>query len=1258
MGLLSNEYYTELVNKPSSVKTVSASPILPPKQQSEGARIVAERQAAANSDQGAPVVKGGYLSEEEQVKKYGGVVGSQEYYKYKEDRYSGKVLSPTIFKSLASVLGVRLPDDEEWDRLSAGDKARTITKATGLAATRVATDLPKATVRAVMGVGVTALDPLYYAVKNKKLATREELGNLPKLSAPWVGEVPSYYQNKVDAENAGIGPVASELMSGYGLVLDVAGLMPVTEALANTFKPRGVITEAGVVKNTAPLRASMDADGIYKVKADSASEYYTMPKSNVKQFGGRGEEVKWKFSPTAAGETELAVVKSVPKKYQPGDYVRTEFGLKRVEQGDFGPEIKVFSQSIKAEGGPEGLIAGYKKIEIPDDIQEASSNILMELETSHKGERVFTGYGADREVRGVASTFPEWVPQDLRNSKLFDSFGKKIIAGETDIKNFTAPERRLFEEVQKMISERTGRPVYEIDLPAVSTSYREVRNVRMAGPDGGTDPIFIPPKALQGMEKRQITPEQLDTINKIGKVKGLDPVMSETVAKAITGKDTLADLTQAEFVKVAEVLGKFGEKYGQADIRLGPGGYTKSIIAPQRHYFDFVEDKYGIPLKSRVYEPMERAARLTKQLDSRLQPELDDIFGEYAKSKYVEERRILDAYVRGNTDAIAKNPTLSEVAKKDLLEIAEKLKKWDDTHGELLGVGRSAYLQNYGGPKVGNTGGVIPQYKNLDELPSKNFFAKFKRRGSLDPYIDDPLASRQIYIKEGTKALHYGPVLRDFEKLVKKLPPEFAKHANSYVQEKLGRLGAIEKFVDSFVPAINKKLGVSLPADASRQAVNYGLSTLYSGLVGTPAAIFKQTFQLPTFVYARLGTEFAGEAIVKSFKPLERARVAKLGFLNDAPLPYGAELAKEFNPAGKVANAYKKVTQATLKPLSVVDNDIRIKTFLQAEMQWNKYLNAYNKGEITWPQLESKLDFKYFSKADRNIIRQSLARGESGVNSEAFGTYMREILDETSFPYRTGSGAKIGYGLGGKLATGLLNYTIESTNVLYKWFRKGEYDKLIRFAGNAGIMNQTMQETFGVDFSETLYQKPLGYISPVLGLAGDMYKWMEAIVQNNRERTNEAKSDIIKTLRSGMPAGIVMRNAQNFWKSVKAGEDANGEYPIYDDYGKLVDNGDFADVFWGTLMGFPTEKKRGERSLYNAMKNSVTERDATRDKINQLMREGKYDEMEALVRKTGVMPSQSAMESYYVPRTQRFFQSLPADLKAEYAPRVFDMQEE
>ncbi len=192
-----------------------------------------------------------------------------------------------------------------------------------------------------------------------------------------------------------------------------------------------------------------------------------------------------------------------------------------------------------------------------------------------------------------------------------------------------------------------------------------------------------------------------------------------------------------------------------------------------------------------------------------------------------------------------------------------------------------------------------------------------------------------------------------------------------------------------------------------------------------------------------------------------------------------------------------------------------------------------------------------------------------------------------------------------------------------------------------------------MDFGDVLYQKPYGVVSPVFGMIGDAYGYLKGVIDNNRSAMNENSANVIRTLKGGLPLGVVGRNAINFWKSINAGADAEGKYPIFDDAGKMIDSRDFNDVFWGTLMGFPTVAKVNERNLYQDIKNRVTETADIKAQIDTLLRQGKYDEMDALINKTGIMPSQSAMEAYYTPRTQRAFNSAPMQVKAEFAPRVF-----
>lgn len=56
----------------------------------------------------------------------------------------------------------------------------------------------------------------------------------------------------------------------------------------------------------------------------------------------------------------------------------------------------------------------------PEAIDQAAGEVMAQLELSTAGSRLITGTGPDRTVTGISSTFPEWVPENLRSKDLFN----------------------------------------------------------------------------------------------------------------------------------------------------------------------------------------------------------------------------------------------------------------------------------------------------------------------------------------------------------------------------------------------------------------------------------------------------------------------------------------------------------------------------------------------------------------------------------------------------------------------------------------------------------------------------------------------------------------------------------------------------------------------------------------------------------------------------------------------------------------------
>ncbi|MFA6095931.1 MAG: hypothetical protein WC767_03780, partial [Candidatus Paceibacterota bacterium] len=91
-----------------------------------------------------------------------------------------------------------------------------------------------------------------------------------------------------------------------------------------------------------------------------------------------------------------------------------------------GKEITKLTKDIQGAYAKAGASAeaGFTKA------QEVLSGIMAELELSTPGSRIFI----NGEVRGISSTFPEWVPSELRSRDLFD----KVIKG-LDPENMVFP---------------------------------------------------------------------------------------------------------------------------------------------------------------------------------------------------------------------------------------------------------------------------------------------------------------------------------------------------------------------------------------------------------------------------------------------------------------------------------------------------------------------------------------------------------------------------------------------------------------------------------------------------------------------------------------------------------------------------------------------------------------------------------------------------------------------------------------------------
>ena len=295
-SLLNEQYWQDLARKSSSTPTVEEWPAQQSAQQpniigqSPNASYVKEQMPGPLYAPGIPPEQRSTnarnvmppISETEQIKRYGGIIGSQEYWQYKADH-------PVNFlpMQIATAIGLKMPSQQEWDKKQVADRAIYLGAAGVATGVNLLTSIPRETVKIPIRFAISNYD-VWSRVARGEDVSIESLAKEQPVKLPWLGEIPTYWKSYDDAIKAGLGPWAATLMTTGVMAGDVAIMGSATEALVKGFQPRGQIIEGQAVKNTAPIKVAVEKDAQRMThlvkKADSPSEYYTLPAQTAKQF--------------------------------------------------------------------------------------------------------------------------------------------------------------------------------------------------------------------------------------------------------------------------------------------------------------------------------------------------------------------------------------------------------------------------------------------------------------------------------------------------------------------------------------------------------------------------------------------------------------------------------------------------------------------------------------------------------------------------------------------------------------------------------------------------------------------------------------------------------------------------------------------------------------------------------------------------------------------------------------------------------------
>lgn len=167
-----------------------------------------------------------------------------------------------------------------------------------------------------------------------------------------------------------------------------------------------------------------------------------------------------------------------------------EIGEKMAQmENDFIDKWQALAKKEKApvEEFKEKLPKTFNKpyLERKDEAEEALGNIFQEMEAAEAGKRIPlpTGFGGATEFHGIQSSFPKWVPEELRSRKLFD----KVMGNLMDIENLSIPagrspkQRALFNAIMDELDSRIGTNTAKV-REAITKQYEAREEKRTTKP--------------------------------------------------------------------------------------------------------------------------------------------------------------------------------------------------------------------------------------------------------------------------------------------------------------------------------------------------------------------------------------------------------------------------------------------------------------------------------------------------------------------------------------------------------------------------------------------------------------------------------------------------------------------------------------------------------------------------------------------------------------------------------------------------------
>ena len=1036
----------------------------------------------------------------------------QEYYE-KEARRS--VLSRMPYEMTNVVFG--LPEEEKWKEMGAIDKTKHLSTQAAKGTIAIAKAIPKELIKAPLKIEQSIFDLEMYGMQKifptilGKELTREDIKratgrgtsrdiNIPFYGKEKIGGVAHSYERGIEM---GFGKWGAGITASGELAGDVLMSLTGVNLLQGLSRPRwtqmkgthktvrvaGVDYQALTQKQILGIKAKYVAGKIKAKISNKNTTYHKLDKPTAKEYGGTISNRMGKVTHIGKGIEEYSVMElkgSLTSKAK--DALIKKFGRDKVVEGEFGTEVKLYSQMIKSPKAQEiGVIEG----------QVVTKDI--------------TGWDKMTDIQKAEAMGVEPIVGAVPKKAIVDA--DMSVAKELAVARETASERGLPSLMKRPIkgSEKlvvTDKHIEQVESLAVNRGI----------PDGTAQAIS---KAYNGKSNlNELTREELYAV-------------SEGVRAFPNSVDAPWDFSS----RVSPTMRLLSTR-GWASI-----AETKSARAGFYHPTDTMI-RIPISLGIMNMRNMEGAWRDTFRGK--------EFFGKYSKDKFYELRRLIPEHIRGDKNAIIKNDALSPEVKKDLLKISEQTQKYfKDNKGVFAEAGTygSEYMPEYkifesGFPAFYKEAELPKELSVASQFERKGQFNVLQDDALRMLEIYSSMVAKVKHLK-----IPYENATKILEKLPEKMKKQ-SNDWMQEVMGRSGELE--KQFNAWSEALSKKKLGIgklklpegTIPADLAHSTIRRGLSYSYGAGMGLPGVmppirnVYMQSFVFP---FADFGPEYLVWLAKQMINPKKiKANVQNIrdiGAEVKGGVFYGGELGQTTGRGiiGKTADIYEKASLALLHFYGKSDLFNRSNTGGYAKDRFNKAWDDMRNNKISVDEFERKIDMESYSQPVQQYLRNDFKKNTKESLKEAEVLLQSEKIDQLQYGYRKGSVSSLHYGLGGKALGQFTQYQWGYATMIGEWTVRKQWIKLIRLLGMGEASRRAAADTLGIDISSWTGTGPAKLpISPMANIFMGTAEEIQAALndQGNTKEFNKNYKEIMRAveLYGGVATGA---GATGRWANIK-----------------------------------------------------------------------------------------------------------------------------